>query len=102
MTELPALQIAVDGNFTMLHYIALVLAWLGGILVRFAHKVRIEGIDWRQYFLKYPVRTAASLIVSVAICLVMLINKDSNVVAYFSVAFMVETLVNKSEAQKYA
>lgn len=95
MPEIPA-----GTDLSVLHYIAFALAWLGGILTRFAQQVNIEKIDFRQYFVERPMLTAASLCISLAITIVLFLQGETNIITYFSVTFVAETLINKNNGGK--
>lgn len=89
-------EIADGTALTQWHYLAFILAWVGGILTRFAQAVRTEKVSAKQYFVSYPMSTMAALCVSLAVCIVMALQGENSLVTYFSVAFVVETLINRS------
>lgn len=94
MNETIAVTSAAAGHLTVLEMIAFLCTWAGGVLVNYVNKTVREKLNWKEYWLRNPLTTVASLIVSFGLCISLLISQEMNHLTYFSVAFMAENLIN--------
>lgn len=77
----------------------MVLYWIAGIIAHLALKCQREKITPRQYIMSYPLLSAASFIVSLALVLHSLAVGDNEVMTYFGTGFVADALINRYKKQ---
>jgi hypothetical protein len=84
---------------TVMGEVVCVLFWMAGILSNMARQMKKQNLTFKQYWTVDGFYSFAALFVSIALIILFYINKENSVFAYFSVGYIVDSFINKAEAQ---
>ena len=79
--------------------IEMIMYCLAGVLAHIPLKCQREKISPKQYFLSYPLLSAASLIISLGLVLHSLSVGDNEMMTYFGTGFIADAVINRYKKQ---
>ena len=88
----------VDPN-TVLGECVCVMFWLAGVITNMSRRMQKQGLSFKQYWTVDAAHSIASMFVSVAMLILFYVNKQNSVFMYFAVGYMIDSFINKAEAQ---
>lgn len=84
---------------TAIGMIAMLMAWLAGLLVHMTKEMARNKIGLVEYWKSYPLNSVISILLSTAGMLVMYSHNNGSLFMYFSLSYILDSFINRVEAQ---
>ena len=84
---------------TAIGMIAMLMAWLAGLLVHMTKEMARNKIGLVDYWKSYPLHSVISILLSTAGMLVMYSHNSGSLFMYFSLSYILDSFINRVEAQ---
>ena len=79
-----------------------VLFWVSGIITNASRRMKKQSMSFKQYWTVDWAHSLTSLLISIALLILFFVNKQNSVFMYFSAGYIIDSLINKAEAQTQA